>query len=248
MTDLSWTAAQWPVPARVHAGSTTRLNGRSAPPYDSFNLADHVGDDPGAVAANRRRLRQVLQLPSEPAWLQQVHGNRVVHADSTERPPADAGWTQTAGVVCAVLTADCLPLLLCDHRGTCIAAVHVGWRGLAAGVIQAAVARMPVPAEELTAWLGPCIGPSAFEVGKDVYTACKKALPDAGSAFRPGRRGHWWADLPALASLVLKQLNVTACYPSGLCTHGDPQRFYSHRRDGRTGRMASLIWIDAVSA
>lgn len=245
MTESAWINARWPAPAHVRAGTTTRHGGCSAAPYDSFNLAAHVGDDARHVAINRKRLRQMLELPGEPAWLKQVHGNRVVQADGSRATEADASWTRTPGTVCVVLTADCLPLLLCDRNGSCVAAVHVGWRGLTAGVIQATVERLPAAPADLLAWLGPCIGPSAFEVGNDVYRACSELLPDVGKAFQPGRPGHWWADLPALATLVLRQTGVTACHVSGLCTHADGQRFYSHRRDGRTGRMASLIWIAA---
>ncbi|MDZ7735363.1 MAG: peptidoglycan editing factor PgeF [Gammaproteobacteria bacterium] len=209
-------------------------------------MAAHVGDDPAAVAANRRDLRQQLQLPAEPAWLNQVHGCAVIRAGQTGAATADASWTQVPGSICAVLTADCLPLLLCDRDGGCIAAVHVGWRGLVAGVIQAAVASLPVEPGRLLAWLGPCIGPGAFEVGAEVYAACQQTLPGADAGFHDGRPGRWQADLPALTRLALKQAGLIACYDSELCTYSQPQDFYSYRRDGRTGRMAALIWMDAT--
>ena len=244
MTD-SFIPADWPAPAHIHAGTTTRLHGYSKPPYDSFNLAQHVGDDSHAVAKNRNRLHQQLRLPAEPFWLDQVHGCEVICADKPESRTADAAWTTSPGRVCAVLTADCLPLLLSDRRGTCVAAVHVGWRGLVAGVIQAAVQSMPVEPDRLLAWLGPCIGPAAFEVGADVYAACEQSLPTTGNAFLDYRPGRWLVNLPALVRHTLSACGVYDCHTSDLCTHTRADMFYSHRRDGSTGRMASLIWMDA---
>lgn len=246
MTD-SWLRADWPAPAHVHAGCTTRLGGNSRAPYDSFNLAQHVGDDPHAVNRNRQQLKDMLALTHEPVWLQQVHGRRVMPAHAADPGPADAGWTDTSGVTCAVLTADCLPLLLCNRTGSRVAAVHVGWRGLVAGIIAAAVAVFDRPGD-LLAWLGPAIGPAAFEVGPDVFDACRSAITGAEDCFRPGQPGHWQADLPALARLALGEAGVNHCYSSGLCTYSDVRRFYSYRRDGTTGRMAGLIWIDPQTA
>ena len=242
--DETWIPARWPAPAHVHAGITTRRGGASKPPVEQFNLAVHVGDEPTAVAANRQQLRAQLQLPSEPAWLNQVHGCEVVEADQVNTAAADACWTQSAGRVCAVLTADCLPLLLCDRDGSCIAAVHVGWRGLVAGVVQASISRLPVEPGQLLAWLGPCIGPAAFEVGAEVYAMCQQTLPEADIAFRDSQPGRWWAHLPALTRLALQQAGVTDCHESDSCTYSQPEIFYSYRRDGHTGRMASLIWMD----
>lgn len=244
----AWLPAGWPAPDHVHAGTTTRAGGYSKPPYDSFNLAAHVGDEAGAVGHNRRQLRQCLNLPAEPTWLQQVHGHHVIAADSADAAPADASWSDRPGVVCAVLTADCLPLLLTDRAGTCVAAVHVGWRGLVAGLVDATVATLPAQPADLLAWLGPAIGPNAFEVGADVRKACLDTLTDADTCFTPGRPGHWQADLPGLAERALRQAGIEACYNSRLCTYSDPARFYSYRRDGTTGRMASLIWMDAAPA
>lgn len=246
MRRTDWIAADWPAPAPVQAGVTTRLDGFSKPPYESFNLAAHVGDDPDAVRRNRQLLCESLILPGEPVWLDQAHGQRVLGAHDPDAKAADAAWTDRAGIVCAVLTADCLPLLLCDENGTCVAAVHVGWRGLVAGVVAAAVARLPAPAESLLAWLGPAIGPSAFEVGTEVRDACLDRLADGEDCFRAARPGHWFADLPRLTQRALQQVGVSRTYASELCTFSDPQRFYSYRRDGQTGRMASLIWMDTA--
>lgn len=243
MTD-AWIVADWPAPAHIHAVTTTRLGGNSREPYASFNLARHVGDDTAAVSSNRQQLKQGLNLPAEPLWLSQIHGCRVVPAHASDPAAADAGWTDQTGVVCAVLTADCLPLLLCDRTGSCVAAVHVGWRGLVAGVVDAAVATLPADPANILAWLGPTIGPQAFEVGPDVLAACREAIDQTENCFTPVRTGHWLADLPRLVTLALHQSGVDSAYNSGLCTYSDTERFYSYRRDGVTGRMASLIWMD----
>lgn len=243
----SFIEAVWPAPARVRALTTARGGGVSGAPYDTLNLADHVGDQPQHVAENRRLLRAALALPAEPVWLKQVHGTRVVDAatigDSAE---ADGGYTDAAGVVCAVLTADCLPLFLCDRAGTRVALVHAGWRGLAAGIIREGVAAMRVPGGDLLAWLGPAIGTDAFEVGAEVRSACLAVGPSAAAAaFRPAARpGHWWADLYALARAQLNAAGVHAVFGGGHCTFRESQRFYSYRRDRVCGRMASLIWLD----
>lgn len=233
----------WPAPSPVRAVTTTRRGGCSRPPFDDFNLADHVGDAADTVAKNRAILRERLALPSEPAWLTQVHGRRVVEAGGPAR--ADAAFTCHAGVVCAVLTADCLPVLLCDRAGSCVAAAHAGWRGLAAGVLEATVAALPVATAELLAWLGPAIGPQAFAVGEDVRAAFVGPDPDSAAAFRAAGPGRWYADLYRLAGLRLRALGVGGVYGGGECTFHDRERFYSYRRDGTCGRMASLIWIDA---
>jgi YfiH family protein len=229
---------QWPgePPARVRALQTTRIGGVSAGPWASFNLAGHVGDEPAAVAENRRRLRQCL--PTEPTWLTQVHGTRCVEAGSlTASAEADASFTRRSGVVCAVLTADCLPLLLCDAAGSVVAAVHAGWRGLSAGVIEASIAAMDVPGAQLLAWLGPAIGPQYFEVGDEVRAAFVSHDPQAAVAFRthPERSGKCYGDLQQLAQLRLQAL--------GVCRIASAAQFFSYRRDKVCGRMASLIWL-----
>jgi YfiH family protein len=234
----------WPAPANVKAMQTTRGGGYSQAPYDSLNFGDHVGDDPMVVAKNR----QTLDLPSEPVWLEQVHGVEVVLAEQAAcRPRADATVSFHRGAVCAVMTADCLPVLLCDRAGSVVGAVHAGWRGLADGVIEAAVHAMQVPPDTLLAWLGPAIGPQAFEVGDEVRDAFMAHHPDAQAAFTPspasGEGRKYLGDMYLLARQRLNALGVTAIYGGGLCTYSDKQRFFSFRRDDRTGRMATLVWL-----
>jgi hypothetical protein len=244
-----WIIPRWPAPERVRAVSTTRHGGTSRPPYDTLNLAEHVGDEVMAVAANRDELRRVMQLPAVPAWLQQVHGVQVVNAAGVTAPPAaDASYALEPGVVCAVLTADCLPVLLCDRGGCAVAAAHAGWRGLAAGVIEQTIAIMPVPGGELMAWLGPAISAEAYVVGEEVRDTFVDHDPAAEAAFRPATDGGWHADLYRLARQRLWSQGVTAISGGELCTWQDPVRFYSFRRDGVTGRMASLIWLQDALA
>jgi YfiH family protein len=220
---------------------TTRVGGVSRRPFDTFNLGDHVEDDPLAVATNRQLLRDPLGCA--PAWLSQVHGIQVVAADSGQIAVADASYALGAGVACAVLTADCLPVLFCDRAGTRVAAAHAGWRGLAGGVLEATVQAMALPPEQLLAWLGPAIGPAAFEVGAEVREVFVAAHPQAASAFVPSRNsGRFMADIYALARIRLAACGVTAVYGGGFCTVSDP-RFYSYRRAARTGRFASLVWL-----
>lgn len=239
-----WIVPDWPAPERVRAVSTTRRGGVSAPPYGSLNLGDHVGDAPEAVAENRRRLRQGRQLPGEPVWLQQVHGVGVVDAATVRGPvEADAAFAHHSGVVCAVMTADCLPILFCDEGATVVAAVHAGWRGLAAGVIEATVRRLGVPARRLMAWLGPAIGPAAFEVGAEVREQFLVQGPGAAEAFTPSADGRWLANIYRLATQRLAGLGIERVYGGHWCTYSEAGRFYSYRRDGVTGRMASLIWL-----
>jgi len=234
----------WPAPARVQAAVTTRAGGVSQGPWASLNLADHVQDDAAAVAENRLRLGVGLSLPAEPLWLTQVHGSIIAGADNAPGCEADGSYSDRPGVVCAVLTADCLPVLLCDRAGREVAAVHAGWRGLAGGVVEAALDRFAAPPDEILAWLGPAIGPAAFEVGEEVRATFLADNPAAAAAFRPTRPDHWLADLYALATLRLARRGVSAVYGGGLCTYTDAERFYSFRREPVTGRMASLIWID----
>lgn len=234
----------WPAPSRVHAWVTTRQGGVSKAPFNSLNLATHVGDDPAAVALNRDRLREQLALPAEPVWLSQVHGTGILDASRAGvNAEADGSFACRPNVVCAVLTADCLPVLLADREGRCVAAVHAGWRGLADGVVEAAVTALPVAPADLLVWLGPAIGPDAFEVGDDVYQAFVGQDPETRDCFRE-QGARWLADIYGLARRRLARLGITAVYGGGLCTHTDTERFYSYRRDGRTGRLASLIWLD----
>ncbi|MHB1245217.1 MAG: peptidoglycan editing factor PgeF [Sulfuriferula sp.] len=242
-----WITPDWPAPARVKALVTTRTGGTSAAPYAGLNLGDHVGDDPANVAQNRTILRAAL--PSEPVWLQQVHGIRVLNADgdiaSTE---ADASVTRRAERVCVVLTADCLPVLFCDVEGNVVAAAHAGWRGLLGGMLEATVAAIHVPGADVMAWLGPAIGAQAFEVGDEVRDAFIAEHPAASAAFVAHRSGKWLADIYALARMRLQRIGVTRIYGGDACTYTESARFYSYRRDGVTGRMVSLIWLQRDGA
>jgi polyphenol oxidase len=234
---------EWPAPANVKALQTTRLGGISSVPYDSLNLGDHVGDAPLAVARNRMLLNTLL--PSEPVWLKQVHGTVVANADLAScLPQADACIARHRDAVCVVMTADCLPVLLCDTQGSVVGAVHAGWKGLAAGVIEAAVQAMDVVPQNLMAWLGPAISQQAFEVGEEVRAVFVDADPLAVAAFIPGKQGKWFADLYALARLRLDALGITQIYGGEFCTHRDRDQFFSYRRDGVTGRMGTFIWLD----
>jgi len=231
----------WSAPANVRALVTTRAGGFSQAPWGSFNLGDHVGDDPATVAANRRQLRQ--HLPAAPVWLKQVHGMTCLDAQHADHQEADATFTRSADVVCAVLTADCLPLLLCDAAGSVVAAVHAGWRGLAAGVIESTVRTMGVPGEQLLAWLGPAIGPLHFEVGAEVRETFATQHPQAAQAFTRHAQGKWRCDIYLLARQRLAALGIYRIASADFCTVRETERFYSYRRDGVTGRMASLIWL-----
>ena len=231
----------WPTPPRVKSLMTTRAGGVSGAPWGSLNLGDHVGDDPVHVAANRARLRQ--QLPADPGWLKQVHSTTVVEAGAGLLE-ADAAFTRRAGTVCAVLTADCLPVLLCDRAGSVVAAAHAGWRGLAGGVLEASVAAMQVPAGEIMAWMGAAIGPQAFEVGDEVRQTFIAQHPETAVAFLRHAPGKWLADIYQLARIRLSQVGVQAIYGGGRCTFNETDSFFSYRRDSVTGRMATLIWLE----
>ncbi|WP_199051920.1 peptidoglycan editing factor PgeF [Aquitalea sp. ASV15] len=237
--------ADWPAPATVRTLLTTRQGGVSQPPYDSFNLGIHVGDQPEAVAANREQLR--LLLPDEPAWLNQVHGTHVVDAAEIGETllDADASYSRQPGKVCVVMTADCLPVLLCDDAGSVVAAAHAGWRGLCDGVLESTVSATGVPPASLMAWLGPAIGPDAFEVGAEVRAAFIACDAAAASAFTDIGEGKYLADIYQLARQRLAALGIDRVYGGDYCTVIERERFFSYRRDGVTGRMASLIWLQA---
>jgi YfiH family protein len=236
-----WIVPDWPAPPNVKALITTRAGGISKGPFASLNLGLRTGDDPQAVAANRDRLN--VLLPHPPRWLRQVHGARVVEADSLEgRPEADAGIARRPGTVCAVLVADCIPVLLADRAGTTVAIAHAGWRGLAAGVIENTARRMAVDPRGLIAYLGPGIGPGAFEVGADVRDAFLARDARAAAAFTPHAAGKWLADLFLLARERLRRAGVGEIHGGALCTHSDARRFFSYRRERTTGRMAAMIW------
>lgn len=236
----------WRVPARVRALVTTRCGGVSVAPFDSMNLGLHVGDDAQAVSANRALLRD--GLPRQPVWLDQVHGATVIDAAGVvagaESPRADASIARIPGHVCAVMSADCLPVIFCDDAGSVVAAAHAGWRGLAAGVLEATIEKMAVPPDRVIAWLGPAIGPNAFEVGEEVRTIFVDAASLAACAFRPsGATGKWMADLYQLARQRLGAIGVKCVTGGNMCTFSDPGRFYSYRRDGATGRFATMVWM-----
>ena len=232
----------WDLPEGAGALLTTRAGGQSTGPFASFNLGGHVGDDPAAVAANRARLRGFL--PADPLWLNQVHGAAVADSDLSEGvPEADAVLARSSGRVCAVLTADCLPVLLCDDDASVVAAAHAGWRGLAAGVLEATLDALALPADQVLVWLGPAIGAQAFEVGAEVREAFIAQHAEAAEAFRPSHNaGKFMADIYQLARIRLAARGVTAVYGGDFCTYNDP-RFYSYRRSAQTGRFASLIWL-----
>lgn len=231
----------WPAPSNVCAIQTTRKGGFSAVPFDSMNLGLHVSDQPVTVIRNRQLLNQFL--PSEPVWLNQVHGTEVIDASlSAEIPNADAAFTRKLNVVCVTMTADCLPVLLCDKRGTIVSAIHAGWRSLCDGVIEQTVEKMGAQPENLLAWFGPAIGPDAFEVGSEVRQAFIEKDADATSAFKP-YGDKWLGDLYLIATQRLNKIGVSAIYGGGECTYSSPEQYFSFRRDGVTGRMATMIWL-----
>lgn len=245
MQELAFIIPHWPAPANVKALQTTRSGGISRGPYDSLNLGEHVQDDPLAVAHNRQLLSPYL--PSEPVWVNQVHGVEVIDAAKSGcLENADGAFTTQADVVCVTMTADCLPVLLCDKAGTVVAAVHAGWRGLCDGVIEAAIAKMSVEPADILAWLGPAIGPNAFEVGNDVREQFMQKDAQAISAFK-SHGDKWLCDIYTLAKQRLVSAGVKAIYGGSVneefCTYTDAERFFSFRRDNLTGRMASLIWL-----
>ncbi len=259
MLDLrepAWLMPDWPSPPGVHALSTLRNGGVSLGPYESLNLGAHVGDDPASVAINRRRLNMLAGLPSEPSWLTQVHGTEVVDlagalsavgSPSAAPVKADASWTRRPAQVCAILTADCLPVLFATESGDAVAAAHAGWRGLSCGVLEATVKALAVDPATLLVWVGPAIGPTHFEVGPEVREVFLANDAGAVLAFKQNSRGRWMADLFLLARRRLVSLGVTRIYGAGECTYSQGKRFFSHRREGPTGRQATLIWISEAA-
>jgi polyphenol oxidase len=242
-----WLEPDWPVPPGVRVISTLREGGVSEGRYASFNLGDHVGDNAERVAENRKRLSQSALLPTKPHWLQQVHGVAVADLDQPDlAQPADAAITRHLGRVCAILTADCLPIMLSAVSGEVVAAAHAGWRGLAGGVLESTMKALGLPGEQVQAWFGPAIGVEHFEVGAEVREVFLVGNEAAEAAFQPNARGRFMADLALLARLRLERLGVRRIYGGTECTYADPQRFFSHRRDGITGRQATLIWRESV--
>ncbi len=233
----------WPAPSNVRALSTTRLGGVSLAPWTSLNLGQHVGDLSSHVDGNRQRLQEIGALPSAPYWLNQIHSTRVVEVDSsTQMPAADASFTRHKEQLCTIMTADCLPVLFCHKDGQQVAAAHAGWRGLCNGIIENTLATFSCPMSEILVWLGPAIGPKAFEVGAEVRDAFLQHQPEAEHCFIK-HHDKYLADLAGLAALRLQRARVSAISYSSRCTYSEPETFFSYRRDGQTGRQASLIWI-----
>ncbi|MGZ4953683.1 MAG: peptidoglycan editing factor PgeF [Methylobacter sp.] len=236
-----WLVPDWPAPANIHAATTLRTGGSSCGAYASLNPAMHVGDDADKVKQNRQVIKELLDLPGDPVWLEQIHSNRAVQAVKTESlQQADASYTAKAKVVCAVMTADCLPLLVCATDGSEVAAIHAGWRGLLAGVIGNTLTAMKN--SDFLVWLGPAIGPDCFEVGSEVRDAFLAKSAAFITAFKQQSNGKWLADIYQLARIELAMLGIDKVYGGGFCTVTEHQRFYSYRRDRETGRMATLIW------
>lgn len=247
MSGIQLLTPRWTVSANVRAAFTLRAGGVSVPPFDSLNLGSQSGDEPAAVDENRRRLRDALTLPSEPAWMDQVHGADVVDLDTVAPGTllrADGAVARTRGRICVVRVADCMPVLFADRAGTAVGAAHAGWRGLVGGVLEATVTAMRLDAARLSAWMGPAIGPAHFEVGDEVREAFNAHDPRAISAFTPNERGRWQCDLYALARQRLEAFGVGEITGGGWCTYAEARQFYSYRRDSRTGRMAALIWLE----
>lgn len=245
LTSPGWLTPDWPAPANVRAAATLRHGGVSTGEYASLNLATHVGDDPVAVAENRRRVREALNLSTEPAWLNQVHGTTVVEAKPQSAPPtADASIAHAASQVCVVMTADCLPVLFCDRNGTRVGAAHAGWRGLVGSVLGETIKAMNVEPQNLLAWLGPAIEQEAFEVGEEVREQFVARDSSNAAAFAPNPRGRWQADLYELARRELLRLGVRNVCGGGFDVFADRDRFFSYRRQPKTGRMATMVWLE----
>ena len=240
-----WLPANWPAPPWVYAGITTRQGGISEAPFDSLNLALHVGDHADSVTQNRRLVSEALNLPSEPIWLNQIHGNHIIKGTMTDGPAtADGSYTNQRRIVCTVMTADCIPLLLCHRSGTEIAAIHVGWRGLCAGIIPAAIDTFHGDVVDLLAWMGPHISATYYEVGDEVRNACTAVDEDTETGFTRNHHGRWQANLEEITRIILINNGLTSIYSAGRCTFSENHCFFSYRREKRTGRMASFIWMD----
>lgn len=249
-SNCDWIIPDWPAPPNIKALTTLRTGGVSLPPYDSLNLglnlaAGYILDNPEAVLENRQILREKANLPNDPFWLKQVHSTRIINVGDYISPypilEADGSVAFKPNQVCAITTADCLPILLCDIKGTRVSAVHAGWRGLAAGIVEAAVSELKCDPTQLMAWLGPALGPTVFEVREDVLAAFKDDV--SSETFVPSGTGSWFANLYELARIHLKKLGVTHISGGTGCTYSEPDRFYSFRRSKITGRMATLIWM-----
>lgn len=241
-TGLRFIRPEWQRPSQVHVVTTTRWGGASGGRYASLNLAAHVDDDVQSVSTNRRLLVEALGLSEAPAWLCQTHSSAVVKWGEDQR--ADACWTDCPGQVCVVQTADCLPVVLIGEAASVVAVAHAGWRGLAAGILESTVRALPIDRAGLWAWLGPAIGPQVYEVGEEVFCALTQVDAAASTCFVPHGHGRWLANLYALARRRLQQLGIKRCYGGHYCTYTQQELFFSHRRDGLTGRMATLVWME----
>ena len=240
----AWINADWNVPVWIKAGISTRHGGSSLVPYESLNLALHVGDDATTVNLNRDYLKNILDLPANPIWLNQIHGNRIVNAGNLENLDADGIYTNQEGVICAILTADCVPLLMCDRDGKQIAAVHVGWRGICTEIIEKAVCLLDHNPDKIITWIGPHIGENSYEVGDNVYDACVNTNNNLRNAFKKNQRGKWNASLKKMVRHQLQRNGIKQIYSTNNCTFRNDSDFFSYRRNEVTGRMASMIWIE----
>ena len=239
-----WLWADWPAPKHVRVGTSIRIGGHSKTPYNDFNLAQHVGDDHDDVKTNRKILNSHLQLQSDPIWLNQTHSSNIISIDaSPENRAADGSFTTKQNKVCAILTADCVPILFCNKAGTKIAAIHAGWKGICGGIIENTIKSFSEP-ESLFVWIGPCISNEHYEVGKDVYESCINHSSLSKSAFHRVNVDHWHCDLVKIVEIILKKAGIGAIYECNLCTYKMDELFYSYRRDGTTGRTASMIWME----
>ena len=241
----SWQWAEWQAPAWIRAGISTRFGGYSLHPYEGLNIGSHVGDDIEHVKANRLYLKKLLDLPSEPLWLNQEHGIHIIEAGQSDNYNADGIYTDQPGKVCVIMTADCVPLLICDSQGKRIAAIHVGWRGFSAGIVSEMIGRFNDINNELLVWIGPHISMENYEVGEDVYQACISRDLALKKAFTENNNGRWNASLELMIRHELSAQRVSHISSSGKCTFALKHEFFSYRRDKNTGRMASLIWIDS---
>ncbi len=242
--DKLWINAVWPAPKNIRAGTSIRTGGHSKAPYNNLNLAQHVGDDQNNVDANRKLLIDHLKLQSEPVWLNQTHSSNIISIDNTPiNREADASFTTKQHQVCAVMTADCVPILFCNKSGTKVAAIHAGWKGICGGIIENAIEIFSEP-EAILVWIGPCISKERYEVGKDVYDSCLKHSNLIKNAFTQSSIGHWQADLVKIVRILMENMGVGAIYECNLCTYNMDELFFSYRRDGNTGRTASMIWME----
>ena len=242
---VNWLQADWPAPDFIKAGTTLRRDGMSKGVFASFNLATHVGDELAAVEKNRSILTRSLNLPNTPQWLEQIHSTKAVLLPNEETiPKADASYTSKENIICAVMTADCLPLLITNKQGSCVAAIHAGWRGLCDGIIEVTITKLAVEPESLFVWLGPAIGADVYEIGEEVYDAFTQDDNKAKQAFTSVSEGHWLFDVYQLAKYSLQKMGIKEIYGGDHCTLSETERFFSYRRDNVRGRMASRLWIE----